>query len=116
MARTDERRWHYRIRYPDRAVPHLVIGAAAGTPCRVVDISEGGLRFLLAPGAPAPAADGEFGATLRLHEGREVALRCTVLRVDGRTESIRQKVLTGAYDNLNVIDQVARRMLAKGDV
>lgn len=89
MARTDERRWHYRIRYPDRVVPQLVVGAAGGTPCRVVDISEGGLRFLLGAGEKPPEADAEFGATLRLHEGREVALRCTVLRVDGRTVSCR---------------------------
>jgi hypothetical protein len=47
-------------------------------------------------------------------EGRALA-RASTLDA-GRTESIRQKVLTGAYDNLNVIDQVARRMLAKGDV
>ncbi|MBI3789766.1 MAG: PilZ domain-containing protein [Gemmatimonadetes bacterium] len=86
MARADERRWHYRIRFPERAVPHLVIGRE---PRRVLDVSEGGLRYLLADAETAPEVDAEFAATLRLHEGREVAVRAVVARVEGRKVSCR---------------------------
>ncbi len=47
-------------------------------------------------------------------EGRALA-RASALDA-GRVDAIRQRVLTGAYDNLGVIDQVARRMLQRGDL
>ncbi|MBI3789768.1 MAG: flagellar biosynthesis anti-sigma factor FlgM [Gemmatimonadetes bacterium] len=47
-------------------------------------------------------------------EGRALA-RASSLDA-GRVDSIRQKVLTGAYDSLGVMDQVARRILSRGDV
>ena len=33
-----------------------------------------------------------------------------------RTAELRTKVLTGAYNTLDVVDQVARRMLSRGDL
>ena len=33
-----------------------------------------------------------------------------------RLAELRQRVLSGAYDSLQVVDQVARRMLERGDV
>jgi hypothetical protein len=33
-----------------------------------------------------------------------------------RTAVLRTKVLTGAYNQLDVVDQVARRMLSRGDL
>jgi hypothetical protein len=33
-----------------------------------------------------------------------------------RAAEIRQRILQGAYDSLDVVDQVARRMLAQGDI
>jgi negative regulator of flagellin synthesis FlgM len=33
-----------------------------------------------------------------------------------RTAELRTKVLTGAYNQLDVVDQVARRMLSRGDL
>ena len=47
-------------------------------------------------------------------EGRALA-RASSLDAT-RVDSIRQRVLQGAYDNLNVIDTVARRMMQRGDI
>jgi anti-sigma28 factor (negative regulator of flagellin synthesis) len=33
-----------------------------------------------------------------------------------RVAELRQKVLTGAYNSLDVVDQVARRILTRGDL
>ena len=33
-----------------------------------------------------------------------------------RTAELRTKVLTGAYNQLDIVDQVARRMLSRGDL
>lgn len=86
MARSDERRRHYRIQYPDRAV--LTFETTAGS-LRVIDISEVGMRYALAAGEAAPEPDTEFSGVLKLHEGRAVDLRVVVARVDGRNVSCR---------------------------
>ncbi|MEX2582852.1 MAG: hypothetical protein WD766_06245 [Gemmatimonadota bacterium] len=33
-----------------------------------------------------------------------------------RISEVRERVLSGAYDSLDIVDQVARRMLARGDI
>lgn len=86
MPRTDERRWHYRILYPERAVLSFETSAGA---LRVLDISETGMRYQLAAGEAAPEPDSEFSGVLKLHEGRAVDLRVVVARVDGRNVSCR---------------------------
>ena len=47
-------------------------------------------------------------------EGRALA-RASSLD-SNRVDTIRQRVLQGAYDNLNVMDQVARRIVQRGDL
>jgi hypothetical protein len=60
--------------------------------------------------AAAPARDKvELSA-----EGRALA-RASTLDAS-RVDTIRQRVLQGAYDNLNVMDQVARRIVQRGDL
>ena len=86
MARDDERRWHYRIQYPERAV---LAFETAGATLRVLDISESGLRYELGEGERAPDLDAEFEGRLKLHEGRKVELRVVVARVQGRSVSCR---------------------------
>ncbi len=86
MARRDEQRWHYRITYPERAVPTFTTG---GTALRVLDLSEAGMRYALADDDDAPNVDDECSGMLKLHEGRTVELRAVVARVQGRTVSCR---------------------------
>ena len=33
-----------------------------------------------------------------------------------RVSEVRERILSGAYDSLEIVDQVARRMLASGDI
>ncbi len=47
-------------------------------------------------------------------EGRALARASTLDAT--RVDSIRQRVLQGAYDNLTVMDTVARRMMQRGDI
>lgn len=60
-----------------------------------VEISDAG-RALAAQASEATQAGGEMSAD--------------------RVSELRQRVLSGAYDSLAVVDQVARRMLQNGDV
>ena len=86
MPRTDERRWHYRIHYPERAMLGFEM---AGATLRVEDISETGMRYQLAEGEQAPEVDAEFAGVLKLHEGRATELHVVVARVQGRSVSCR---------------------------
>ena len=60
--------------------------------------------------APQPARDRVELSS----EGRALA-RASSLDAS-RVESIRSRVLQGAYDSLSVIDTVARRMMQRGDL
>ena len=66
--------------------------------------------IILAIQAPQPARDRVELST----EGRALA-RATALDAS-RVDSIRGRVLQGAYDSLSVIDTVARRMMQRGDL
>ena len=70
----------------------------AGAPARVdrVEISDAG-RALSAQSAPDATEAGSAMSSERLTE-------------------LRQRVLGGAYNSLEMVDQVARRMLQRGDV
>ena len=86
MTAPDERRWHYRVEYPERAMP--VVDTRDG-PARMLDVSEAGLRYELPIGAPPPEADEEFTAVLRFHDARKVEVRVVITRVSGRRVSAR---------------------------
>ncbi len=68
------------------------------------------------PVAPVPKADSvqfsESGKTMarKLQSEQRDALD------PERTAELRRKVLTGAYNTLDVVDQVARRILQRGDL
>lgn len=58
----------------------------------------------------------EISAEARqLARGSEVAQASGSLTPD-RVAQIREKILSGAYNSLDVVDQVARKMLASGDI
>jgi hypothetical protein len=61
-----------------------------------VEISEAG-RALSAQSAPEATGAGDELSTDRLTE-------------------LRQRVLSGAYNSLEMVDQVARRMIQRGDI
>ena len=42
--------------------------------------------------------------------------KTSLVMVDAPTRELRNKVLTGAYNTLDVVDQVARRILSRGDL
>jgi len=64
----------------------------------------------ISPDARALAARGPEAASAS--EVRDARAPLTAERVD----ELRRKVLEGAYDQANVVDQVAKRLLASGDV
>ena len=64
-----------------------------------VEISDAG-RALAAKASDGPAASAGAGGEMSAD----------------RVTELRQRVLSGAYDSLAVVDQVARRMLQNGDV
>jgi hypothetical protein len=72
-------RAHYRIVYPLRDRPRLELG---GRQHEVVDCSGDGLRFQLTGGAP-PEPGARVQSVVRFHEGREVAVEGSVVRVQG---------------------------------
>lgn len=86
MRTTEERRWHYRVEYPERATPvfDFHLGSAP-----VLDLSELGLRFDVPAGASVPHMDTEIEGVLRLHEARKVTVKVIVARTCGRQVSCR---------------------------
>ena len=87
-----------RAREAARPTPttNTAVGATpAATRVDRVEISDAG-RALAARGPEADAASGEMSAD--------------------RLAVLRQRVLSGAYDSLHVVEQVAQRMLQRGDV
>ncbi|HYD50996.1 MAG TPA: flagellar biosynthesis anti-sigma factor FlgM [Gemmatimonadaceae bacterium] len=93
-----------------------------GTPTPAVPtpkIEQSPVRQTPAAGTPAIAPDRSDRVEIS-DAGRALAAR------DGATESselsperiaqLRQRVLDGAYNSLEVVDEVARRILARGDL
>lgn len=76
--------------------------------------TEGPAAEATQPAAPANRADrveiSEAGRALSLHEGAEAEL------TPERTAEIRQKILDGAYESLEAVDELARRILTSGDL
>lgn len=66
-------------------------------------------------GTPAPANRSD---TVQISDaGRSLAGKLEQDTLDPeRVAELRTKVLTGAYNTLDVVDQVARRILSRGDL
>lgn len=101
------------MRIPDRA-SDMQIRTEATKPVRPA-ATEAGAR----PAAPAPSAPRADKVQIS-DAGRALAANAGGGAVSGlsaeRTADIRQRVLHGAYDSLDVVDTVARRLLETGDV
>ncbi len=71
--------------------------------------------------APTPVAPVSKSDSVQLSEsGKSMARKLDVEYRDTldpeRTAELRRKVLEGAYNTLDVVDQVARRILQRGDL
>ena len=75
-------------------------------------------------GAPAPSSQGPArssrGDSVQISDAARAALAGTSATGGSlspeRTQELRKKVLEGAYNSLNVVDQVAKRIIERGDV
>ena len=69
---------------------------------------------------PVPSATDRSDKVSISDAGRALAARdsgpVSAGRDPARAERIRERVLNGAYDTLEVVDAVARRLLASGDL
>jgi hypothetical protein len=78
--------------------------------------AEGGPKDAPQPTGPVTRTDkvqiSDAGRALAANSVSEPATELS----PERTAEIRQRILHGAYDSLDVVDQVARRMLARGDI
>ena len=94
------------------------IRPAVQTPATKVDQSEN------RGGAPAPASSGSArparGDSVQISDAARAALAGTSSAggplTPERTAELRKKVLEGAYNSLNVVDHVAKRIIERGDV
>lgn len=70
------------------------------------------------PASPAPASGAVKSDSVQFSSaGRSLAGRLQEDALDPeRVAELRNKVLTGAYNTLDVVDQVARRILTRGDL
>jgi hypothetical protein len=76
MSRYPFQRAYFRIRFPMRERPRLVVD---GRELEVVDCSENGLRYRAEPGA-VPAWGSEIQGELRFRRGATVEIEGTVVR------------------------------------
>ena len=94
------------------------IRPAVQTPATKVDQSEN------RGGAPAPSSPGSArparGDSVQISDAARAALSGTSATggslTPERTAELRKKVLEGAYNSLNVVDHVAKRIIERGDV
>ena len=86
---------------------------------QVSRVRESANRNTPAAGIPAtPAAPARVDRVEISEAGRALAAKGTEggeMSAD-RVSELRQRVLSGAYNSLDVVDQVARRLLDTGDV
>lgn len=73
------------------------------------------------PTPVAPVAPVDRSDSVQLSEnGKSMARKLQAEHADSldpeRTAELRRKVLDGAYNTLDVVDQVARRILQRGDL
>lgn len=90
---------------PDRAAP--ASSPAPGRPNQTT----------AQPGAPAPpkADSVNFSSAGRALAGRAAASIDATFDPE-RVAELRTRVMTGAYNTLDIVDQVARRILTRGDL
>ncbi len=79
-SQLEQRREFFRLCYPKRAMPDIRL---AGYRFHVSEVSEKGLRVLVEGGASFSRGVSITG-TLNLHEGRQVWVKGSVLRVEGK--------------------------------
>ena len=65
------------------------------------------------PGAPSPSKGDSVSFS---NAGRALADRLEATFDPERVAELRTRVMTGAYNTLDIVDQVARRMLTRGDL
>lgn len=68
---------------------------------------------------PTPSSSSDRSARADSVQISDAGRRLQAQREDidpERVAELRQKVLTGAYNTLDVVDQVARRILTRGDL
>jgi hypothetical protein len=78
-------REHFRVQYPAQVSPRLELHDSVH---RVIDVGEGGLRYVAA-GAPEPVAGAAFQGLVRFHRGEIASIRGEVLRVVNGEVSVR---------------------------
>lgn len=65
----------------------------------------------------SPAAKPVTSDSVQISEaGRRMTAEQADAMAPERVAEIRQKVLTGAYNSLDVVEQVARRIITRGDL
>ncbi len=79
-------REYYRVAYPTSLRPRLDVQSHHFD---VIDVSEKGMRFALGRTAEAPQVGDEVAGTIRFRRGEEVAVRGTVVRLDGREVAVK---------------------------
>ncbi|HEX6924996.1 MAG TPA: flagellar biosynthesis anti-sigma factor FlgM [Longimicrobiaceae bacterium] len=84
--------------------------------------TEGAARPVPSAQPVAPASRGgdrveisEAGRALAARQADNLDARVSELTPE-RVEEIRQRILEGAYNSIQVVDTVARRMLERGDI
>ena len=86
MAPSDRaNRAHYRIVFPARARPHLIIQDIL---LEVLDLSEGGLRFRFG-GVVPPEVGNAFEGTIRFPSGDAAPVRGVITRASSRHAAAR---------------------------
>ena len=87
---------------------------------RISQASELADRGPIKPVAPAPSSVDRSDKVQISDAGRALSARSDDTKSAGldpaRAERIRGRVLSGAYDTLDVVDTVARRLLDSGDL
>jgi negative regulator of flagellin synthesis FlgM len=67
-----------------------------------------------------PAAAAPRGDKVQISDaGRALAAQANTDRTElsaERVAEVRERILSGAYNSLEIVDQVARKMLASGDI
>ena len=75
-----------------------------------------GTRPSDAPATPANAPSVKSDSVQISDAARKMATASTNSLDPARVADIRTKVLTGAYNTLDTVDQVARRIISRGDL
>jgi hypothetical protein len=80
---------------------------------------DGGERATVNPVVPTPSSSDRSDKVQISDAGRALAARGSDKAVNldpVRSADVRRRILSGAYDTVEVVDAVARRLLASGDL